>query len=267
MLQRLRQWFMLREPSPKEVQASPSDGGLVKMFSRTKPPENPGASLPPNAHGHRHREFIIIGLGRFGTSLAKSLVQDGHDVLAVDADYQRVQALSLDLPHVIQIDATNEDALREIGADHVDTAIVCIGTDFESNMLATVLLRRLGVRRIIAKARTRTQREILQQIGAHEVILPEHEAGKRLAQRLSSINFVDSLQLGPDLSVVEMRVPTHLQGHTLAEANLRRQYGLTVLAIRRQGKFEFNPAPDVRLELDDELLVVGNIADARRFSR
>ena len=225
-----------------------------------------GADSNGRTASRREREFIVIGLGRFGTSLAKTLTDDGHDVLAVDADFQRVQALSIDLPNVVQIDATNEDALREIGADHFDTAIVCIGSDFESNLLATVLLQRLGVRRIITKARTRTQRDILQMVGANEVILPEHEAGRRLAQRLSAVNFVDYLQLSSDLSVVEMVVPEQLHGLTLAEADLPRRYGLSVLAIRRQGQFQFNPSGTTQLLPSDEILVVGNITNAERLS-
>ncbi|MDQ4147028.1 MAG: TrkA family potassium uptake protein [Pseudomonadota bacterium] len=211
------------------------------------------------------REFIVIGLGRFGSSLAKGLVEHKHDVLAVDADYHRVQMLAAELPHVLQIDATNIEALREIGAEDFDTGIVCIGEEFESSILSTVLLYKLGVRRIIAKARTRTQRDILLQIGADEVILPEHEAGRRLAQRLSSTGFVDYLQLGPNMGVVEMLAPEHLHGQTLAEADLRRAYGLTVLAVRRNGQFEFNLPPDTRLQAGDELLVVGNIGEAIRL--
>ncbi len=225
-----------------------------------------GADSNGHTASRREREFIVIGLGRFGTSLAKTLTDDGHDVLAVDADFQRVQALSIDLPNVVQIDATNEDALREIGADHFDTAIVCIGSDFENNLLATVLLQRLGVRRIITKAQTRTQRDILQMVGANEVILPEHEAGRRLAQRLSAVNFVDYLQLSSDLSVVEMRVPEQLHGLTLAEADLPRRYGLSVLAIRRQGQFQFNPSGTTQLLPSDEILVAGNITNAERLS-
>jgi trk system potassium uptake protein TrkA len=212
------------------------------------------------------REIVVVGLGRFGTSLARRLVEHGHDVLAIDADYQRVQQLSKDLPHVIQIDATNADALQEIGVDHFDTGVVCIGHDFESNLLATVLLRKLGVRRVITKAGTKTQREILLQIGADEVILPEHEAGARLAQRLTASGFVDYLQLSPDVGVVEMKVPEFLQGQTLSQCDLRRDYGLTVLAIRHDNGFQFNPPGETRLDAGDELLVVGNIAECERLS-
>lgn len=220
----------------------------------------------PATPKRREREFIVIGLGRFGTSLARALVEQGHDVLAIDVDYRRVQALSTELPHVVQLDATNIDALREVGADHFDTGIVCIGTDFESNLLATVLLRKLGVRRVIAKARTRTQREILLQVGADEVILPEHEAGVRLARRLSAVDFVDYLELSPEFGVVEMLAPERLHGKTLAEADLRRKYGLTVLAIRHGDQLQVNPSADARIEAGDELLVVGKMSDAERLS-
>lgn len=267
MLQRFRQLFQMRsrlEPGDPTRQAGtwtvrlPGDGRAGAMAA-----ERP-LKRPPRRAGDR--EFLVVGLGRFGTSLAKALVQQGHDVVAIDVDPRRVQMLSGELTHVVQLDATNEDALREIGADHFDTAVVCIGYDFEANLLATVLLRRLGVRRIIAKARTRTQREILLQVGADEVVLPEHEAGRRLAQRLSAVDFVDFLQISSEMSVVEMLVPEHLYGRTLVEADLRRQYGLTVLAIKRGDQLQFNPDPETRLEAGDELLVVGDLAEARRLS-
>ena len=174
MFNRLRQWrthyFADHERAPATVNAVP-----------------PSISATPKARPQRgNKEFIVIGMGRFGTSLAEALLAQGHSVLAVDIDYHRVQAISGDVPNIVHIDATSMDALREIGADHFDIGVVCIGTDFESNLLATVLLRKIGVRRVIAKARTRTQREILLQVGADEVILPEHEAGVRLARRLGS---------------------------------------------------------------------------------
>jgi trk system potassium uptake protein TrkA len=242
------------------VRTTEHSNGQTQVTPKTT---NGSARKPHKRRGSR--EFIVIGLGRFGRSLAKSLVEHKHDVLAIDSDYNLVQMLSTDLPHVLQIDATNIDALREIGAEHFDTAVVCIGEDFESNLLATVHLHQLGVRRVIAKARTRTQRDILLQIGADEVILPEHEAGCRLAQRLSSHGFVDYLQLGPEMGVVEMLAPEHLHGQTLADADLRREYGLTVLAIRHDGQFAFNLPAETRVQEGDELLVVGNITEAERL--
>ncbi|RME80086.1 MAG: TrkA family potassium uptake protein [Caldilineae bacterium] len=214
----------------------------------------------------KRREFLVIGLGRFGSSLAKALVEAGHDVLAIDIDYRAVERRSADIPHIAQLDSTNIDALREIGADQFDTAIVCIGTDFESNVLTTVSLRKLGVRHVVAKAQTRTQREILLQVGADEVILPEHEAGVRLARRLSAVDFVDYLEISPDVSVVEMSAPARYFGKTLAEAELRRKYGLTVLVIRRGEEIIVNPQADTVIQDGDEFLVVGRISDAERLS-
>lgn len=217
------------------------------------------------AHVHGHAEFVVIGLGRFGTSVATSLIRYGHSVLAIDRDEARVQELANDLPNVVALDATSVDALREVGVGNFDTGLSCIGTDFESNLLATVLMRQMGVRRIIAKARTRTQSQILMQVGADDVILPEHEAGVRLARRLAAIDFVDYLTLSADVGVVELRIPARYVGKSLVDSDIRRRYGLTVVAIRREDKVLPSPAADTVFREDDELLVLGRIVDAERF--
>lgn len=214
----------------------------------------------------KEREFLVIGLGRFGASLARALLDNGHDVLAIDSDFATVERRSTEIPHIAQLDSTNIEALREIGADHFDTAVVCIGTDFESNIMTTVSLQKLGVRKIVAKVRTRTQKDILELVGAHEVILPEHEAGIRLARRLSAEDFVDYLEISPEIGVVEMNAPDRYHGQTLVEANLRQKYGLTVLAIRRGDDVIVNPPADTTILENDEFLVVGKITDAERLS-
>ncbi len=218
--------------------------------------------------GRRRRkkqEFLIVGMGRFGASLARELIESGYDVLAIDSDFATVERRSAAIPNIVQLDSTNIDALREIGAESFDTAIVCIGTNFEANIMTTVSLQKLGVRYVIAKVRTRTQREILLRIGADEVILPEHEAGVRLARRIAG-NFVDYLEISPDMCLVEMIVPVRYIDHTLIEADLRRKYGLTVLAIRRGDAVISNPPADMKIEKGDELLVLGKIEDAERLS-
>lgn len=220
-----------------------------------------------SAPGGRKAEFVVIGLGRFGTSVARTLVEYGHNVLAIDSDGNRVQDLSTSLPHVIQLDATNVDALRQAGVDAFDTGLVCIGTDFESNVLATVLLRRLGVKQVITKARTRTQREILLRIGADEVILPEHEAGVRLARRLASGHFIDYLEVSADVGVVELLAPPHFWGHTLAESELRQRYGLTAVAVRRGEELLVSPSANFRMQPEDILVVLGKLEDAERLSQ
>ncbi len=230
-----------------------------------KKPSEPSSGPSGIVHASGRTEFVVIGMGRFGTSVAKSLVEYGHNVLALDNDPARVQQLATDLPHVIALDATNIDALREVGIEDFDTGVSCIGTNFEANLLATVLMRRLGVRRVIAKARTRTQRTVLLQVGADEVILPEHEGGVRLARRLAAIDFVDYLSLGGDVGVVEMRVPERYVGMTLAEAAIRQTYSLTIVAIRRDDSIVASPGSDMRFQRGDELLVLGRISDAERL--
>ncbi|MBN1221556.1 MAG: TrkA family potassium uptake protein [Anaerolineae bacterium] len=214
---------------------------------------------------NQHNEFIIIGLGRFGTSLAMTLNAYGHNVLAIDTDPKRVQQVSQVLPHVIQLDATDIDALREVGAEAFDTAIVCIGTDLESNLLATVSLRKLGVRRVITKARTVTQQDILLKVGADEVILPEHEAGVRLARKLAAVDFVDFMELTEDTGVVEIIAPEQLTGYSLRETQIRQRYGLTIVAIRRGNNVIISPGADEVIQENDVLVVLGRTIDCERL--
>lgn len=213
-------------------------------------------------NGH---EFVVIGLGRFGTSVATTLVEHGRNVLAIDSDRDRVQHLSTILPHIVELDATNVDALRQVGVENFDTGLVCIGTDFESNLLATVLLQQLGVKNVFAKARTRTQSEILLQVGADEVILPEHEAGRRLGRKLAASHLVDFLEVNDEIGVVELLAPPSLWNHSLAELSLRQRHGLNVMAIRRGDDLIVGPSASFRLKENDLLIAMGNIDQAERL--
>lgn len=230
--------------------------GLKRLFGARSGSGRAGAA----------NEFIIIGLGRFGTSLATTLSASNHDVLAIDLDLKRVQQVSLTLPHVVQLDATNVDALHEVGADSFDTGIVCIGTDLESSLLATFNLRRLGVRRVIAKASTITQRKILLKVGADEVILPEYEAGMRLGRRLASINFVDYMELGQDQGIVELIAPEHLVGRSLKEMQIRQKYGVTIMAIRRGTDIIVSPQAGEVIQPQDILVILGRVADIEKLN-
>lgn len=226
--------------------------------------EKPKPNIPGSNADHPH-EFIIVGLGRFGTSLAMALTAYRHEVLAIDLDKKRVQHVSNLVPHVVQLDATDLDAMREVGAEFFDTGVICTGSVFEANLLATVNLRKLGVRRVISKARTVTQQEILQRVGADEVILPEHEAGVQLARRLAAINFVDFLELGQDTGVVEIMAPESLVGKSLAESQVRARYGLSVIAIKRGNDVLISPRADEVVREKDILVVLGKLADCERI--
>jgi trk system potassium uptake protein TrkA len=251
----LRDLVSNRKPSPGPVIPVASVQSYIPPESKKNPsPFNQAAS-----------EFVVIGLGRFGTSVATTLMEHGRNVLAIDSDPTRVQHLSTILPHVVALDATNIDALRQVGVEHFDTGLVCIGTDFESNLLAAVLLQQLGVKRVIAKARTRTQRDILLRVGTHEVILPEHEAGIRLGRKLSAGHLVDYLEVGNDVGVVEILAPPSLWNRSLSESSLRQRYGLTIMAVRRRDDLIVSPSANFRIEENDMLVALGRIEDAERL--
>jgi trk system potassium uptake protein TrkA len=204
-------------------------------------------------------------MGRFGTSVAQKLAEYGHDVLVIDKRADRIEQLRRELPHLVQLDATNADALAQIGIGRFQTALVCMSSDFESTLLTTVLLLRAGVATVIVKARTHTQEEILKELGAHQVVLPEHEVAEHLVRRLALHNFVDYLDIGDGISIIELLAPAQLVGKSLAESDLRQRHGLTVIAVRREHELISNTGADFRIQQNDELLVVGRLEDAERL--
>lgn len=228
-------------------------------------PANTSTSANNRSPGNKRREFVIIGMGRFGKSVANTLVDHGHDVLVIDKNADRVQQLRYELPHIVQMDATNAEAMSQIGVGDFQTGLICMSSDFESNLLATVLLAKAGVNHIIVKARTSTQKQILKEVGAHEVILPEHEAGVHLGRKLAFANFVDYLEIGDGISIVELIAPQQLVNKTLGECDLRQRLGLTVIAVRRNHEVISNTGANFRILDGDELMVLGRMEDAERL--
>lgn len=202
-------------------------------------------------------EFAVVGLGRFGTSLTLALMEDGHSVLGIDIDPAIIQRISGDITHAVACDATDEEALQEINITAFDTVVVAIGVDFESNLLVTAALKSLGVRNVISKAVTSRQREILLRVGADRVVLPEHDAGRRLAEELIAPAVLERVHLGPEHSVAEVRVPSSLTWRSLAQLDLRQRIGVTVLVIKRGEQILVSPAADTVLLEDDLLVVLG----------
>jgi len=202
------------------------------------------------------QDYAVIGLGRFGSSLALKLVELGHSVLAIDRDRELVQQLSDDITQTVALDATDEGALRAIGIEEFDTAIVAIGNDFESNLLITVLLKEIGLPTVICKALNERQKSILLRVGANQVVLPEHEAGIRLARQLSMPLVAGRFELEPGISISEVRCPEPLVGHSLGELDLPGQFGISVLVIKG-ARLRSAPADDEVLNAGDILVVMG----------
>ncbi len=210
------------------------------------------------------KEFLVIGLGRFGGGLAETLVGMGHDVLGVDADPKPVQEFSGLLTHVVEADSTSEAAMRQLGAGEFGTAVVAIGTDLEASILTTSVLADLGVARIVAKAVTEAHGRILQRVGAHRVVFPERDMGIRVGHSLAG-SIMDYFQLDPGFALVETRAPKEIVGKTLADAEVRKRYGITVVCIKPQGGSFTYATPDTVVQDGDVLVVAGETRRAEAF--
>jgi trk system potassium uptake protein TrkA len=212
-----------------------------------------------------NREYAVIGLGRFGSSVARTLMARGAVVLGVDRSPQIVQALSDELTQAVALDSTDEDALREIDIMSFKTVVVAIGSNFEANLMTTAVLRDLGLTNIICKALNERQRDILLKIGATRVVLPEFDAGHRLAQELTMPSMIGQLDLGPGYTVGELKAPNSILNQPLSQSALR-SLGISVLAVKRGERLIVSPAAEFAPQKDDVLVVVGTSQNIERCS-
>jgi len=213
----------------------------------------------------RKQHVVVIGLGRFGTAVARELTRLGHTVLGIDRDEKLVAALAEEVTHVVQTDATSGEALRDLGLGEYDAAIVAISSNLEASILTTVLLKRLGVKRIVAKAANDLHGSILEQVGATRVVYPELETGLRVAHSFNAPGVRDYLDVAPGYGFARMRVPAEWAGKALAQIDLRRTCGVTAMALHRQGVVTLNPHPSEVLQRGDELIVAGLDEDLERL--
>jgi trk system potassium uptake protein len=212
----------------------------------------------------RDSEFLVIGLGRFGGGLAETLVDLGHEVLGVDSNPKLVQSFANRLTHVVEADSTDIEAMRQVGAADFATAVVAIGTEMEASILTTAVLVDLGVPRIVAKAITEPHGKILERVGAHRVVFPERDMGERVGHSLAGA-MIDYFQLDPGFALVETAAPKEIVGKTLAQAEVRRRYGITVVCIKPQGGSFTYATPDTVVQEGDVLVVAGETKRAEAF--
>lgn len=203
------------------------------------------------------RQVLVVGLGRFGSAVARELERLGNEVLAIDRSEQRVNDIAPDVTHALQLDAADEDALRSAGAAEFPTAIVAISSDAEPSIFATMVLKRLGVDNVIAKAGSSLHGEILARVGADRVVFPERETGLRLAHSYHVPNVIDYLDVAPSFGIERIRPPKSFIGRSLGELDLKGRLGLTPIALRRGKQVFVNPARDERLAEGDELVLIG----------
>jgi trk system potassium uptake protein TrkA len=212
------------------------------------------------------QEFAVIGLGRFGTALARTLLARGHTVLGIDRNREVLQPLTDELTEALILDATDEDALRSVDIALYDAVVVSINDDFEDELLAILTLKSLGVKRVVGVASDERQKAILLKTGADEVVMPEHDSGERLGLLLSLPHLVERLTLGKEHSIAEIRMPAALADRTVEDVNFTATYNVTLLAIRRNRELIMPPGKDLLLYSDDLMVVIGKDDDVRRIA-
>lgn len=204
--------------------------------------------------------YAVFGLGRYGRAVAKELVENGAEVLAVDIDEELVNDASAEIPYCKCADITDEDVIRQLGISNVDTVIIAIASNLEASVMATMLCKEAGVKTVIAKCSSEMNCKILSKVGADRVVLPEKESGIRLAKNLLSFGFVDIIELSKDVSMVEINVRSEWEGKNLLELNLRRKYSINVVAIIQDNNICVNVDPEKPLEKTMKLIVIANVS-------
>lgn len=213
------------------------------------------------------KQFAVIGLGRFGSSVAKTLTAQGYEVLAIDDDQGRIQEIAPIVTHAIQADAKDEHALKAIGIRNFDVVIVAIGQDIQASILVTVLLKELGVKYVVTKATNDLHGKVLTKVGADKVVYPERDMGARVAHSLVSSNVLDHIEISPDYSILEVIAPESLVGRNLKESGLRARLGVTILALRRGKEIIVSPSPDVPIQENDILVAIGENNNLRSIEQ
>ncbi len=203
------------------------------------------------------KQIVVVGLGRFGTSLVRTLVEAGHEVLALDKDLRKVEDASDFATQAAQVDATDEEALREMGVRNFDIAVVAIGADLKSSILVTLLLKRAGVKMVVSKAQDDLHGEILGRVGADRVVYPERETGIRVAHSLMTPSLVDYLEVMPGYGIAKLVAPPDFVGRELAEIDLKGRFGVTTLALRRGNEIILNPIRSEVVGRDNVLIIAG----------
>lgn len=204
------------------------------------------------------KSFVVIGLGLFGSSVARQLCALGAEVLAIDTNSELVQQVSGDVTSAVVADARDAEVLRALGAQACDCAVVAIGNDLAGSVLATMNLKELGVGHIVCKAHDETHRRVLEKLGADKVVIPEKEVADKLARSLTSHNVLDFIELSNDYGIVEIPTPKAWVGKSLKELNVRARLGVNIIAIERNDKISVSPRAEFQIGRDDILVVLGD---------
>lgn len=210
------------------------------------------------------KQFVIIGCGRFGSSVAKKLSELGCEVMAVDASQETIQGISESVMYAVQADATDENALKALGIRNFDVAVITIGANIQASIMVTLMVKEMGIKHIVAKAQNEMHAKVLYKIGADRVVFPEREMGVRVAKNLVSNKILDYIELSPDYTIVEVTPLKNWIGKSLMDIGARNAYGINVIAIKNSKGININVSPNELINEHDILVVIGHNDDIRK---
>ena len=206
------------------------------------------------------KSFVVIGLGRFGAEVARSLYAAGNEVLVMDCSSELVQQISSEVTHAVVGDARDKGVLRALGVASFDCAVVAIGGSLADSVLATMNLKELGIPQIVCKAHDETHRQVLTKLGADQVVIPEKENAARLAKNLTSPNVLEYIELSEEYGIIEVPAPKSWVGKTLIQLNVRAKLGVNIIAIRCTDGINVSPGADYQIQEQDVMVILGSTA-------
>lgn len=213
------------------------------------------------------KSFVVIGCGRFGESVAKTLYKLGHEVLVIDKSPETVQAIADEVTHAVQADVMDENVLKELGLSNFDVAVVAIGSNLEASIFATLMAKEVGVPKVVTKAQSELHGKLLYKIGADKIIFPERDMGIRVGHNLVSNNILDFIELSPDYGILEITALGEWEDKSLSQLRLSTKYGLNVMVIKKGAKVIVPPSASDIVEKDDVLVVIGSTKDINKIER
>ena len=213
------------------------------------------------------KTYAVFGLGRYGTAVAKELVDEGMEVIAVDIRERIINDAAAYLPVCKCADVTDAEVISRLGIGNIDTVIVCMAGNLEASVMAVALCKEAGVNNVIAKCASEMQRKILLRVGADKVVFPENESGIRLAKNLLSSGFIDMISISKEASIIEINVKEEWLGKNLIELNLRKKYGFNIVAIKKGEKVNVNINPEHALDAQSSLIVIANNAKLEKLNQ
>lgn len=213
----------------------------------------------------KKKQFVVIGLGRFGTSVAETLYKLGHDVLAVDVNEERIHNIAEFVTHAVQADVTDEENLRSLGINNFDVAVIGIGVDMQDSIMITLLAKEIGIKYVIAKANSELHAKILYKIGADKVVFPERDTGVRVAHDIVGSNILDYIELSSEYSLAEIMAMDEWHDKTLEQLNMRVKYGINVVAVKRQDDIDIAPSSQYKIIKGDIVVAIGKYKNINKL--